>query len=145
MNTATDEPSPADDAALRVEESTALSTVDRYYLAWTDYQSKHSEEPRDKQLSGYLAAMGMNGRAGKPVSPSTLRRYFVQFRLYNVWVEQRLSNDSPSSDVIAQRCAVLGVTAAHNQPITSGYIDEQSEDFERRWQALARHYDGAQQ
>ncbi|WP_143658754.1 hypothetical protein [Streptomyces sp. IMTB 2501] len=54
----------------------ALTTVDRYYLAWTEFQTEHGEEPRAEQLSAYLASKkGMTGRGGKPVSPSTLRRY----------------------------------------------------------------------
>jgi hypothetical protein len=62
----------------------ALTTVDRYYLAWTQYQSEHGAEPRAEQLAAYLAAEKvMTGRGGKPVSPSTLRRYLLPFRLYS--------------------------------------------------------------
>ncbi|MFF4762914.1 DUF2637 domain-containing protein [Streptomyces sp. NPDC001292] len=127
-------------------EPAALTTVDRYYLAWTEYEAEHGEEPKAERLSAYLASKkGMTGRGGKPVSPSTLRRYLLPFRVYNLWVEQRVSNETPSLDAIAQECAAHGITAQHNKPLTTGYIAEQAVDFERRWQALIRHYAQSQQ
>ncbi|MER8009668.1 DUF2637 domain-containing protein [Streptomyces sp. NPDC094149] len=122
-------------------ESTALTTVDRYYLAWTEYQTEHGEEPKAEQLSAYLANQkGMTGRGGKQVSPSTLRRYLLPFRVYNLWAGQRLRSETPSLDAIAQECAAHGITAQHNRPLTADYISEQAADFERRWQALGRHH-----
>ncbi|MEV0981988.1 hypothetical protein [Streptomyces sp. NPDC049915] len=133
----------ADDPAW---ESTPLTTVDRYYLAWTQYQTEHGEEPKAEQLSAYLASeKGMTGRGGKPVSPSTLRRYLLPFRIYNVWAEHRLRNQAPSLDAIVQECAAHGITAQHNKPLTADYIAEQVVDFERRWQALTRHQAQQQQ
>ncbi|MGV9249824.1 hypothetical protein ACWDOX_41015, partial [Streptomyces sp. NPDC003710] len=133
------EDQPGEDDAPR--EPAALTTVDRYYLAWTEYQTEHGEEPRAEQFSAYLATKkGMNGRGGKPVSPSTLRRYLLPFRVYNLWAEQRVRNEIPSLDAIAQECASHGITAQHNKPLTTDYIAEQATDFERRWQALTRHH-----
>ncbi|MEU7305368.1 DUF2637 domain-containing protein [Streptomyces sp. NPDC007206] len=127
-------------------EPAALTTVDRYYLAWAEYQSEHGEEPRAEQLSAYLAEMkGMTGRGGRPVSPSTLRRYLLPFRVYNVWAEQRVRGESPSLDAIAQTCAAQGITGQHNKSLTTDYIAEQASDFERRWQALTRHHAQPQQ
>ena len=127
-------------------EPAVLTTVDRYYLAWTEYQTEHGEEPKAEQLSAYLASKkGMTGRGGKPVSPSTLRRYLLPFRVYNVWAEQRVRNESPSLDAIVQECATHGITAQHNKPLTTDYIAEQAGDFERRWQALTRHHAQPQQ
>ncbi|MGW1290534.1 hypothetical protein ACWD4N_44900, partial [Streptomyces sp. NPDC002586] len=138
-----DDPPGEDDAA---GEPTALTTVDRYYLAWTEYQTEHGEEPKADQLSAYLASKkGMTGRGGKPVSPSTLRRYLLPFRVYNVWAEQRVRNETPSLDAIAQECAAHGITAQHNKPLTTDYIVEQAIDFERRWQTLIRHHAQSQQ
>nr|WP_238426392.1 DUF2637 domain-containing protein [Streptomyces adustus] len=118
-----------------------LTTVDRYYLAWAEYQTEHGEEPRAEQLSAYLAnTKGMNGRGGKPVSPSTLRRYLLPFRVYNLWAEQRVRNDAPSLEVIAQECAAHGITAQHNRPLATDYIAALAVDFERRWHALIRHH-----
>ncbi|MGW2651168.1 DUF2637 domain-containing protein [Streptomyces sp. NPDC001393] len=134
---------PGDDAT---GEHAALTTVDRYYLAWTEYQTEHGEKPKAEQLSAYLASKkGMTGRGGKPVSPSTLRRYLLPFRVYNFWAEQRVRNEAPSLDAIAQECAAHGVTAQHNRPLTADYIAEQAVDFERRWQALTRHHAQPQQ
>ncbi|MGW1527965.1 hypothetical protein ACWCP5_32380, partial [Streptomyces sp. NPDC002159] len=122
-------------------EPAALTTVDRYYLAWTEYQTQHGEEPKAEQLSEYLASRkGMNGRGGKPVSPSTLRRYLLPFRVYSLWAEQRVRNEVPPLNAIAQECAARGITAQHNRPLTPDYIAEQAVDFERRWQALTHHH-----
>ncbi|MGW7715521.1 DUF2637 domain-containing protein [Streptomyces chartreusis] len=114
----------------------ALTTVDRYYLAWTQYQTEYGEEPKAEQLSAYLADKDMTGRSGKPVSPSTLRRYLLPFRVYTFWAEQRVISENPPLDVIAQECAARGIAAQHNKPLTADYIAEQTDDFERRWQAL---------
>lgn len=143
VSAAIDDPRGEDDAA---GEPAALTTVDRYYLAWTEYQTELGEEPRAEQLSAYLASKkGMNGRGGKPVSPSTLRRYLLPFRVYNVWAEHRVRNETPSLDAIARECAAHGITAQHNKPLTTDYIAEQAVDFERRWQALIRHHAQSQQ
>ncbi|MGW0886508.1 DUF2637 domain-containing protein, partial [Streptomyces sp. NPDC002671] len=138
-----DDPSAEDDAT---GESAALTTVDRYYLAWTEYQTEHGEEPKAEQFSAFLASKkGMTGRGGKPVSPSTLRRYLLPFRVYSFWAEQRVRNETPSLDVIAQECAAHGITAQHNKPLNTDYIADQAVDFERRWQALTRHHAQPQQ
>ncbi|MFJ3658420.1 DUF2637 domain-containing protein [Streptomyces nigra] len=124
----------------------ALTTVDRYYLAWSEYKNEHRAEPKAEQLSAYLAdTKGMTGRGGKPVSPSTLRRYLLSFRVYSVWTEQRLRNAAPSLEAVAQECAARGITGQHNRPLTADSVAEQVVDFERRWQALIRHHTQPQQ
>ncbi|MFE4582480.1 hypothetical protein [Streptomyces chartreusis] len=110
--------------------------MDRYYLAWAEYRTDHGEEPKAEELSAYLADRDMTGRSGKPVSPSTLRRYLLPFRVYTLWAEQRMISEHPPLDVIAQECAARGITAQHNKPLTADYITEQGDDFERRWRAL---------
>ncbi|GGP80565.1 hypothetical protein GCM10010278_68830 [Streptomyces melanogenes] len=151
---AKDKPSPRVSATIddvlnehdAMGEPAPLTTVDRYYLAWTEYQTRHGEEPKAEQLSAYLASeKGMNGRGGKPVSPSTLRRYLLPFRVYNIWAEHRVRNETPPDDAIAQECAAHGITAQHNKPLTTDYIAEQAADFERRWQALIHHHAQSQQ
>ncbi|MGX4695499.1 DUF2637 domain-containing protein [Streptomyces sp. JNUCC 63] len=137
VSAAIDDPPGEDDTP---GQPVALATVDRYYLAWTQYQTGHGEEPKAEQLSAYLAGKGMRGRGGKPVSPSTLRRYLLPFRVYNLWAEQRVRSEAPSLDAIAQECAAQGITAQHNRPLTTDYIAEQAVDFERRWQALTHHH-----
>ncbi|MFD8763672.1 hypothetical protein [Streptomyces mirabilis] len=47
-----DEPPPAPAGA--VEERVALTTVDRYYLAWVEYQQQRGAEPNGDDLSKYL-------------------------------------------------------------------------------------------
>ncbi|MGA5880321.1 DUF2637 domain-containing protein [Streptomyces cellulosae] len=143
VSASVDGPPGEDDAT---GEPAGLTTVDRYYLAWTEYRTEHGEEPKAEQLSAYLASTkGMTGRGGKPVSPSTLRRYLLPFRVYNFWAQQRVHNESPSLDAVAQECAAHGITAQHNRPLTADYIAEQAVDFERRWQALTRHHAQSQQ
>ncbi|MGW9026872.1 DUF2637 domain-containing protein [Streptomyces sp. NPDC055722] len=116
-----------------------LTLVDRYYLAWRKYQTQHGEEPTGQKLSAYLADRGMHGRSGKPISPSTLRRYFLSFRLYTIWAEHRVGGSTPALDAIAHDCAVHGVTAQYNKPLTIHDISEHTDDFERRWQATNQH------
>ncbi|WP_331765326.1 DUF2637 domain-containing protein (plasmid) [Streptomyces sp. NBC_01384] len=138
-----DEPPPGPGGA--AGERVALTTVDRYYLAWTDYQTEHGDEPTAEQLSAYLAGKGMHGRGGKPVSPANLRRYFLPSRVYKVWAEYRMRSEEPAADAVAQECAVRGITAQYTKPVTTDYITENADDFERRWQALTRHHADPQQ
>ncbi len=143
VNAAIDDPPPGPEEP--AGERTALTTVDRYYLAWADYQTEHGDEPTAEQLSAYLADKGMHGRGGKPVSPANLRRYFLPSRVYTVWAEYRMRNEQPATDAVAQDCAARGITAQYNKPITTDYITENAVDFERRWHALIRHHADAQQ
>ncbi|MEU6578503.1 DUF2637 domain-containing protein [Streptomyces sp. NPDC046805] len=136
-----DEQPPPQDPA----EGGDLTVVDRYYLAWMEYQAQHGGEPGADELSAFLAEKGMLGRGGKPVAPSTLRRYPRQFRTYNVWAEHRVRTEAPSADAVAHDCATRGITAQYNKPITPAQIAEQTEDFARRWHALTRHHAEAQQ
>ncbi|MEJ8662222.1 DUF2637 domain-containing protein [Streptomyces halotolerans] len=126
-------------------ERIALTTVDRYHLAWMEYQTEHGVEPTAEQLSARLAEKGMHGRGGKPVSPANLRRYFLPSRVYNVWAEYRMRSEQPAVGDIAQECAARGITAQYNKPISTDYITENTADFERRWQALIAHHADAQQ
>ncbi|WP_246113595.1 DUF2637 domain-containing protein [Streptomyces montanus] len=121
-----------------------LTASDRYYLAWMEYQDQKGSEPSDEQLSAYCAEKGLLGRGNKPISPSNLRRHFVRWRVYNVWAEQRVRTEVPAQSAVAQACADRGITAQYNRPITPAYVAEESEDFERRWQALTRHHADAQ-
>ncbi|MEU8975643.1 DUF2637 domain-containing protein, partial [Streptomyces monashensis] len=135
-----EEPTSPDQA-----EGGDLTVVDRYFLAWMDYQAQHGDEPGAEQLSDYLAQKGMHGRGGRPVSSSTLRRYPLWFRIYNVWAEHRVRNENPAADAVAQDCAARGITAQYNKPITPAQVTEQADDFERRWHALTRYHAEAQQ
>ncbi|MGW7614216.1 hypothetical protein ACWGKW_44815, partial [Streptomyces sp. NPDC054766] len=122
-----------------VSEDNSLTVVDRYYLAWKNYKNVHGREPTDKQLSTSLASDGVTSRGGNPISPSTLRRYFLPFRMYHVWADHRIGADSPSAESVAQDCALRGITAQYNRPITAEDIAKQADDFERRWQAITNN------
>ncbi|MFD7003011.1 DUF2637 domain-containing protein [Streptomyces mirabilis] len=131
-------------APAEANEESDLTTVDRYYLAWAEHQKQRGAEPTDKQLSAYLDEKGVQGRGGKPLSPSTLRRYLLSFRTYSVWAEHRMRNEAPLADAVAQDCATRGITAQYNNPITATDITKQAHDFERRWKAIARYRAEAQ-
>ncbi|MBO4259951.1 hypothetical protein GRC12_39870 [Streptomyces griseorubiginosus] len=130
----------AADPASDTTEPPGLTTVDRYYLAWTTYQTHHGTEPTGQQLSTYLAAHGLHGRNQQPISPANLRRYFLPWRIYDLWTKHRKETPAPSPSDIARECAAHGITAQYNKPITPQHITKLSTDFERRWQALTRHH-----
>ncbi|MEU1520332.1 hypothetical protein ABZ490_50960 [Streptomyces sp. NPDC005811] len=114
----------------------ALTTVDRYYLAWTAYQAEHGHPPTGQQLSVHLTDHGIHGRSGQPVSPATLRRYFLPWRVYTIWAQHRTYDDHPDPDAIAKECATRNITAQYNKPLTSAYITHHTPDFQRRHHTL---------
>ncbi len=121
------------------ENRPAPGVVDRYYLTWTEYQAAYGKEPTAEQLSAYLDRKGIRGRHGKPVSPSTLRRYTLPFRIYTIWAQHRTISKSPSPHAVAQDCTDHGITAQYHKPITHHHINQHTKDFERRWHALTHH------
>ncbi|MFG2425075.1 hypothetical protein ACGFWD_39455, partial [Streptomyces sp. NPDC048448] len=133
VNASIDEQQPS------ASEDNALTVVDRYYLAWKNYENVHGQEPTDKQLSTSLAGNGVTSRGGNPVSPSTLRRYFLPFRMYHVWADHRMGAHNPSAESVAKDCAQRGMTAQYNRPITAEDIANQADDFERRWHAITNN------
>ncbi|MDR6980131.1 hypothetical protein J2X68_006869 [Streptomyces sp. 3330] len=132
------------DEPLQASPGGGLTTPDRYYLAWMEYQERKGSEPSDKELSAYCADKGLLGRGNKPISPANLRRHFLRWRVYNVWAEQRARTEAPVYSDLAQACADRGITGQHNKPITPDFITEEAVDFERRWQVLMRHRVDAQ-
>ncbi|MEV6536920.1 DUF2637 domain-containing protein [Streptomyces sp. NPDC051639] len=119
-------------------ERGGLTAPDRYYLAWMEYQEQHGSEPSDEQLSAFCAEKGLFGRGRRPISPANLRRHFLRWRVYNAWAQQRARTETPASSDVAKVCAESGITAQYNRPVTSSYVAEESEDFERRWRVLSR-------
>ncbi|WP_249938561.1 DUF2637 domain-containing protein [Streptomyces mirabilis] len=120
-------------------EKSGLTTVDRYYLAWVEYQQQRGAEPNGVDLSKYLGEKGVVGRNGRPAAASTLRRYLLPFRIYSVWAEHRGRSEQPSLKTVAEACAARGITLQYNEPITAATIAEHTADFERRWHAVIRH------
>ncbi|MGB9998600.1 DUF2637 domain-containing protein [Streptomyces pseudogriseolus] len=137
-----DDPLPETEAS--TAETPVLTTADRYYLGWMEYQSEHGVEPTAEELSAHLAQHGTYGRSGKPVSPANLRRYLLPSRVYNVWAEHRMVSENPAVDTVAQHCTAQGITGQYNKPITTAYINEHADEFERRWQVLTHHHANAQ-
>ncbi|RPK70256.1 hypothetical protein EES45_35820 [Streptomyces sp. ADI97-07] len=127
------EPTPGPDA----DPVELLTTVDRYYLAWTQFIQQYAHEPRDTALSQHLAENGMTGRGGAPVSPSTLRRYLPHFRIYAAW-SQHLDQEgeTPTPDQLFSALAGQGITGA---PYTPEKVAPLLADFPRRRAALAAH------
>ncbi|MFK4227549.1 hypothetical protein [Streptomyces sp. NPDC019890] len=132
VNAAIDDSSPGPQGS--TGERTALTTVDRYHLAWMDYQTERGNEPTAEQLSAYLAAKGMHGRGGRPVSPANLRRYFLPSRVYNVWAEHRMRDEEPAADALrrsAQPAESPPSTTSPSPPSTSPRTSTTSSDAGR--------------
>ncbi|MEV6400963.1 hypothetical protein AB0M39_40350, partial [Streptomyces sp. NPDC051907] len=114
-----------------------LTVVDRYFQAWDVYRQRHGREPKDTELSQFLAEHRILSRTGGAVKPSTLRRYFLEFRIYKLWALQREDHATPQLDDVVEGLAELGVTAQYGQPITAEFAGKFLPDFERRWNALS--------
>ncbi|MFF2518854.1 DUF2637 domain-containing protein [Streptomyces sp. NPDC058086] len=133
---------PVDDPMLPRQDPSdggGLTLVDRYYLAWAEYQQQRGAEPNGVDLSTYLGEKGVVGRNGRAAAASTLRRYLLPFRIYSVWAEHRLRSEQPALTAVAEACAARGITLQYNEPITATTIAEHTADFERRWHAVIRH------
>ncbi|MET7980236.1 hypothetical protein ABZW44_46190 [Streptomyces mirabilis] len=115
------------------------TTVDRYYLAWVEYQQQRGAEPNGVDLSKHLGEKGVVGRNGRAAAASTLRRYLLPFRIYSIWAEHRLRREQPSLKAVAEACAAREITLQYNEPITAATIAEHTADFERRWHFVIRH------
>ncbi|MFI7006669.1 hypothetical protein [Streptomyces sp. NPDC050145] len=74
-------------------EPQPLTVPDQYFLAYIHYVNTHGREPKGsaafEELSQNLANDGVFGTRGQPVSPSTLRRYALEQRIYRRWAEER--------------------------------------------------------
>ncbi|MFI6340699.1 hypothetical protein ACIBLC_37950, partial [Streptomyces sp. NPDC050535] len=128
----------ADESAAVPGERGALTTVDRYYLAWADYLTQYGQEPRDRQLSVFLAEQhGVLGRGGQGVSPSTLRRYLPGFRIYAAWAALREHTAVPSAQDVERECATRQISV-RKAAVTAELIEPDLVDFERRWHAIPR-------
>jgi hypothetical protein len=101
-----------------------------------NYQAEHGHEPDPGQLSAHLAALGLLGPNGKPLSPSNLRRHYLRWRLYNVWATHRSGGTAPSADDVAHDSAARGITGQYHRPLTADHVAAHAHDFERRWRLL---------
>ncbi|WP_254878906.1 DUF2637 domain-containing protein [Streptomyces sp. NA04227] len=128
---------PAPDAAERTDDPYAqLTAADRYCLAWLHLREGEGREPGAEELAGHLAAQGVTGRSGRPISPATLRRYYVEFRIYGAWSALRAEGGAPDPRVLVEVLAQHGITGQHNSLIDEQDLAAYLPDFERRWQAV---------
>ncbi|MEU6346249.1 DUF2637 domain-containing protein [Streptomyces sp. NPDC046977] len=130
-----EEPAVAERAGGPVRQ---LTMVDRYYRVWDEHARAEGTEPNDKELSAYCAVRGMTGRGGRPVSPSTLRRYLPEFRIYAAWNDHvEREGVAPDEYLLAQLLTDRGVVAQYGAVYTPGKLQPFVEDFPRRRAALA--------
>ncbi|MGW1870351.1 DUF2637 domain-containing protein, partial [Streptomyces mauvecolor] len=114
-----------------------LTVVDRYFLAWEGYIAEHGQEPTAPQLSQHLASRGILNRNGSPVAPATLRRYLLEFRIYNVWAEQHEAQADPAVPAVLEELARRGVTGQYNRPLEAATVEDFLGNFRRRYQVFS--------
>ncbi|MFE9341138.1 DUF2637 domain-containing protein [Streptomyces sp. NPDC007063] len=117
--------------------------VDRYYQAWAELTDKLGTEPAIQDLSDHLWVRGMAGRSGGQISPSTLRRYRMGWRIYRVWAQRLEDNGGvePSLRELEELCAEHAIRSKGGrggerleQNDLAGYLT----DFRRRYAALGQ-------
>ncbi|MDQ1041876.1 DUF2637 domain-containing protein [Streptomyces sp. V4I2] len=118
------------------------TTVDRYYLAWHTFTQQHGHEPQGNELSHHLAEHNIVDRAGEPIKPKALTRYFLEFRIYTAWAEHRAHTPNPPLDKVAHDLAQRGIRAQYNKPVRAIDLVKFLAGFERRWNTL-NHHNGA--
>ncbi|MFD8197249.1 DUF2637 domain-containing protein [Streptomyces wuyuanensis] len=114
------------------------TTVDRYYQAWAGYVAAEGRQPTDGELSEYLAARSMTGRGGRAISPSTIRRYLPEFRIYAAWEQHlhlHLHGDEPTAEQLSRNLADTGTTG---RPYSAEKITEMIGGFPRRRAAISQ-------
>ncbi|MGI5346784.1 DUF2637 domain-containing protein [Streptomyces sp. CA-250714] len=118
-----------------------LTLVDRYYQAWADLTDLLGEEPSLPELADHLWSQGMTGRGGALISPSTLRRYRLSWRIYRVWAQHLETRGSePSLSELEALCAKHGIRSKGGRGDRIGPDDLAGylADFRRRYAAFAR-------
>ena len=86
-----------------------LTTVDRYFRAWAEYVRSFGTDPNGDQLSEFLTQRSFTGRGVGAVSPSTLRRYLPEFRVYAAWQHSlEEQGQAPAADELAMVLAERG-------------------------------------
>ncbi|MFE3186989.1 hypothetical protein ACFXKR_40015 [Streptomyces violascens] len=66
----------------------------------------------------------MASASGSPVAPATLRRYLLEFRIYNVWAEQRETQADSAVPVVLEELARRGITGQYNRPLEAATVQE---------------------
>ncbi|WSA97659.1 DUF2637 domain-containing protein (plasmid) [Streptomyces sp. NBC_01795] len=113
--------------------------VDRYYQAWAELTDKLEVEPTVQELADHLWVRGMAGRGGGQISPSTLRRYRMGWRIYRVWAQHLEAEGSePSLGELAELCAQHDIRSkgGHGNRLGQAGLADYLIDFRRRHAAL---------
>jgi hypothetical protein len=139
-----------DDGEEAGEELARLTNPDRYYRAYQNYVHTHGMEPKGgaawEEISQQLATSGVLGDKGQPVSPSTLRRYALEQRIYRRWADayERLG-EPPTHEALLHRLADDGIKAGNRQLTLDDLqrAEHLASRFERRYQALRSHHSSA--
>ncbi|MEU9273010.1 hypothetical protein AB0E04_47705, partial [Streptomyces sp. NPDC048251] len=113
------------------------TTVDRYYQVWVDFHHRHHRHPDAAELSTHLAEHGILDRSQQPITPKSLSRYLLQFRLYTAWAQHRATTHTPDLHRITQELTQQGITAQYNRPLHFHHFTPHLRAFERRWQTLS--------
>ncbi|MGW6159552.1 hypothetical protein ACWFRM_41645, partial [Streptomyces sp. NPDC055144] len=150
IDVALDTSTTQDDAGGEGEELARLTNPDRYYRAYQNYVDTHGMEPKGaaawEEISQQLATSGVLGDKGQPVSPSTLRRYALEQRIYSRWVDEyeRLG-ESPTYEALLNRLADEGIKAGNRQLNLDDLqrAEHLASGFERRYDALRSHHSTA--
>ncbi|MGP3777065.1 DUF2637 domain-containing protein (plasmid) [Streptomyces sp. SDT5-1] len=129
----------------------ALTVPDHYFLAYERYVTTHGQEPSGaaafEELSNQLAADGITGHSGRPVTHSTLRRYALEQRIYRRWVtEFEEQGVAPTADAVLARLVHDGVTAGNRTPTLDDIAraEKLANGFARRYEALRNFRSTAQ-
>ncbi|MFE6955466.1 hypothetical protein ACFVFM_04585, partial [Streptomyces sp. NPDC057696] len=146
IDVALDTSATVDDGEEAGEELAGLTNPDRYYLAYQHYVDTHGIDPKGRaaweEVSQHLAASGVLGDKGQPVSPSTLRRYALEQRIYRRWVDEceRLG-EPPTYEALLDRLARDGIKSGNRQLALDDLQrgDRLASGFERRYHALHSH------
>ncbi len=129
-------------------EAPHLTAPDQYFLAYQHYLNTHNNtEPKGaaafEELSQHLADLGIRGAKGRPVSPSTLRRYALEQRIYKRWPSntQNWASHHPLR-LSSKRLAQDGIRAAKPPPhpsTTLSRAQQLASGFRRRHTTLRHH------
>ncbi|MFE4776155.1 hypothetical protein [Streptomyces sp. NPDC056713] len=120
IDVALDTSATVDDGGEVREGLARLTNPDLYYLAYQQYVDTHGMDPKGRaaweEVSQQLAASGVLGDKGQPVSPSTLRRYALEQRIYRRWADEyERFGEPPGYEALLDRLAHDGIKSGNRQ------------------------------
>ncbi|MFE6904134.1 hypothetical protein ACFVFJ_46325, partial [Streptomyces sp. NPDC057717] len=146
IDVALDTSATVDDGGEAREGLARLTNPDLYYLAYQQYVDTHGMDPKGRaaweEVSQQLAASGVLGDKGQPVSPSTLRRYALEQRIYRRWADEyERFGEPPGYEALLDRLAHDGIKSGNRQLTLDDLQrgEHLASGFERRYDALHCH------